>query len=136
MSETFGTSVRNRLVGATGALLATQLVHELVPGRQGQGGEPWLGLVGGFLGLATTLVAIVAAVRRWPAAGKLAVLTGGGVIAGFALYHGLPVKTSLTNSYWDSATIWQWLTLFAVGAAGAWCIWTGTRPRYGQGNDR
>ena len=88
-----------RLVWAAAALPAANLVHALVPAPGGQN-EALAGPIMGTIVTVGALVAFAGLVRRKAWAPALAAATGVATIAGFALFHALPLRSEVTEPYW------------------------------------
>ncbi len=112
-----------RLIWAAAALPVLQIVHGIVPGPEGQV-EGAFGKVIGTIGTTLGFLALLAVLRGWPGATRLVRIAGAGVPLAFILYHALPLETVVSQPYWGdgAASLAQWLTVFAVIAAGAWMI--------------
>jgi hypothetical protein len=50
----------------------------------------------------------------------LAIASGVGVSVGFLLYHGSPIHSQFTNTYWGRGTVLDWAVVLLCVAAGAW----------------
>ena len=126
--------VRRRLMAATAALAALQLVHLLDVLRYDDTAS-FPGVLadrqaGVGIGLASFAFALLA--LRHPAARTMTIAASVIVAGGFVLHHGIPVHLEgLTNPYWTSAdgnrADWfRWATvlvLIALGAGTATAAW-------------
>jgi hypothetical protein len=117
-------SDRRRLRWAAAALPVVNVIHALAPAPHHQHEA----IAGPIMGTIVTLGAIVALAglirgREWAA--RLALIVAGATAAGFALFHALPVRTSVTEPYWGddgSASTAQVLTLVLIAAVVAWVV--------------
>jgi hypothetical protein len=117
-------TIGRRLVWAAAALPVANVIHALAPAPHHQHEA----IAGPIMGTIVTLGAIVALaglIRRKEWAPRLALIVGGATAAGFALFHALPVRTSVTEPYWGddgSASTAQALTLVLIAAVVAWVV--------------
>ena len=112
-----------RLALASGALFAAQVLHlveVIAAGPVGIEGEGGIGEPLGLLGMIGAGVAAIAALNRRSYAIPLALASGVGVGAGFLLYHGSPIHSQFTNTYWGRGTVLDWAVVLLCVAAGAW----------------
>ena len=112
-----------KLALASGALFAAQVLHlveVIAAGPVGIEGEGGIGEPLGLLGLIGSGVAMIAALNRRSYAIPLALASGVGVAVGFLLYHGVPIHSQLTNTYWGRGTVLDWAVVLLCVAAGAW----------------
>lgn len=115
---------QNRLAIAAITLLGAQLLHDVevsFAGDRLKGESGAFGLLIGLVGLTATIVALVAALRRARSAPLLVGATGAAVAVGFVLYHGFPVDSAVTNSYWQRGNAVDWAVVLVCIAVGAWC---------------
>jgi hypothetical protein len=117
------------LLWAAGALPVVNVVHALVPAPHHQNEA----IAGPIMGTALTLAAIAAfagLLRRRAWAPRLAVATAVATIAGFALFHALPVETAVTEPYWgDGSTNGAQVASLALIVATAGALWTAACAR-------
>jgi hypothetical protein len=112
-----------KLALAAGLLFAAQIAHlvEVIAfgpvSIQGEGG---IGEPLGLLGLIGAGMAAIAAKNERSYAIPLALASGVGVAAGFLLYHGAPIHSQLTNTYWGRGTVLDWAVVLLCVAAGVW----------------
>ena len=112
-----------RLALAAGLLFAAQIAHlveVIVAGPVGIEGEGGIGEPLGLLGLIGAGAAAIAARSHRRYAIPLALASGVGVAVGFLLYHGAPIHSQLTNTYWGRGTVLDWAVVLLCVAAGAW----------------
>jgi hypothetical protein len=112
-----------KLALASGLLLGAQVLHlveVIAAGPVGIEGEGGIGEPLGLLGLIGAGVAMIAALNKRSYAIPLAVASGVGVAAGFLLYHGTPIHSQLTNTYWGRGTVLDWAVVLLCVAAGVW----------------
>jgi hypothetical protein len=112
-----------KLALASGALLAAQVLHlveVIAAGPVGIEGEGGIGEPLGLLGLIGAGVAMIAALNRRTYAIPFAIASGAGVALGFLLYHGAPIHSQFTNTYWGRGTVLDWAVVLLCVAAGAW----------------
>src|SRR5947209_4298827 len=112
-----------RLALASGLLLGAQILHlveVIAAGPVGIKGEGGIGEPPGLLGLIGAGMALIAALNRRSYAIPLAIASGAGVAVGFLLYHGAPIHSQLTNTYWGRGTVLDWAVVLLCVAAGAW----------------
>ena len=111
----------SRLVWATTALVVLQIVHGFIPGDAEE--EQGWGLYFGLFALIAALTALFGVLRRRSWGPTLSAPNGVLTGAGFLVYHGLPEQMVWNNPYWGdgSGTVLQWLSVWAVVAAGIWC---------------
>src|SRR5256885_11523944 len=112
-----------KLALAAGLLLAAQLAHlveVIVAGPVSIAGEGGIGEPFGLLGLLGAGLAMIAALNKRSYAIPLAIVSGVGVAAGFLLYHGAPIHSQLTNTYWGRGTVLDWAVVLLCVAAGVW----------------
>jgi hypothetical protein len=112
-----------KLALASGALMAAQIVHlveVIAAGPVGIEGEGGIGEPLGLLGLIGAGVAMIAALNHRSYSIPLALASGVGVAVGFLLYHGAPIHSQLTNTYWGRGTVLDWAVVLVCVAAGAW----------------
>ena len=119
-----------QLTWAAVSLLVAQIAHtvaafwgpEVVEGsNEGAVGEPL-----GLLALIASSVAIGGAARRSSWAPWLGAVTGLSVAVGFVLYHGIPVHSFFTNTYWRSGVSFvDWAVVALCVAAGVWTFVVG-----------
>ncbi|MDT4938358.1 MAG: hypothetical protein QOG80_2029 [Pseudonocardiales bacterium] len=113
-----------KLALASGALVGAQLLHlveVIVAGPVSVQGEGGIGEPLGLLGLIGAGMAMIAALNHRRYAIPLAQASGIGVSVGFLLYHGAPIHSQLTNTYWGRGTVLDWAVVLVCVAAGAWC---------------
>ena len=125
-----------RLKWAATFLLLAQVAHTVaafwgpkLPEGSTEGG---LGEPLGLLALIASAVSIGGAARRSSWAPWLGAVTGLSVAVGFVLYHGIPVHSWFTNTYWRSGVSFvDWAMVALCVAAGVWAfvvgrsLWTG-----------
>jgi hypothetical protein len=113
----------SRIVPATAALIAIQVIHAAIPAKTDA--EGYVGLVAGLFALVASVTALVGLVRHRPWARPLSGLTGISVAVGFVLYHALPIHSALTNPYFgtDNIGLLQWAPVIGTIAIGLWCGW-------------
>lgn len=114
-----------KLALAAGLLLAAQLAHliEVIAfGPVSIDGEGGIGEPLGLLGLIGAGMAMIAAINRRSYSIPLAIASGAGVAVGFVLYHGAPIHSQLTNTYWGRGTVLDWAVVVLCVAAGAWAV--------------
>jgi hypothetical protein len=112
-----------KLALASGLLLGAQILHlveVIAAGPVSIEGEGGIGEPLGLLGLIGAGVAMIAALNRRSYAIPLALASGVGVAAGFLLYHGAPIHSQLTNTYWGRGTVLDWAVVLLCVAAGVW----------------
>ena len=112
-----------KLALAAGLLLAAQLAHlveVIVAGPVSIEGEGGIGEPLGLLGLLGAGLAMIAALNKRSYAIPLAIASGVGVAAGFLLYHGAPIHSQLTNTYWGRGNVLDWAVVLLCVVAGAW----------------
>lgn len=112
-----------KLALASGLLLGAQLTHlveVIFAGPVSIKGEGGIGEPLGLLGLIGAGMAMIAALNRRNYAIPLAIASGVGVAGGFLLYHGAPIHSQLTNTYWGRGTVLDWAVVLLCVAAGAW----------------
>jgi hypothetical protein len=112
-----------KLALAAGLLFAAQIAHlveVILAGPVGIKGEGGIGEPLGLLGLVGAGMAALAARNKRNYAIPLALASGAGVAAGFLLYHGSPIHSQLTNTYWGRGTVLDWAVVLLCVAAGAW----------------
>ena len=112
---------RGNLVWATTALVVLQIVHGFIPGDAEE--EQGWGLYLGLIALVVALTALFGVLRRRWWGPNLSALSGVTTGLGFLVYHGLPEQMTWNNPYWGdgSGTALQWISVWAVAAAGVWC---------------
>jgi hypothetical protein len=113
-----------KLALAAGALLGAQVLHlveVIVAGPVSIKGEGGIGEPLGLLGLIGAGMAVIAALNHRRYAIPLGLANGLGVAVGFLLYHGAPIHSQLTNTYWGRGTVLDWAVVLLCVAAGAWC---------------
>ncbi len=109
-----------RLTWVAATLPVANVLHGLAPGHDNQMEAIAGPIMGAVLTVAVvTLVGLVRH-RRW--APRFAAAVGLATIAGFVLFHALPVRTEVTESYWGdgAATAQQWLSLALIGGVSVW----------------
>jgi hypothetical protein len=113
----------SRIVPATAALIAIQVIHGAIPAKTDA--EGYTGLVLGLVALIASIVALVGLVRGRSWARPLSGLTGVSVAVGFVLYHALPIHSLFTNPYFgtDNIGLLQWAPVIAAIGIGLWCGW-------------
>jgi hypothetical protein len=114
-----------RLALASGLLLGAQVLHTvevIAAGPVGIKGEGGIGEPLGLLGLIGAGVAMIAALNRRSYAIPLAIASGVGVAVGFLLYHGAPIHSQFTNTYWGRGTVLDWAVVLLCVAAGVWAV--------------
>ncbi len=112
------------LLWAAAALPVANVVHALAPAADGQH-EAVAGPIMGTLLTVGGIAAFVGLLRGRPWAPRLALVVGVATLAGFALFHALPARTSVTEPYWGhhgSATAGQVATLVVIAAVAVWLI--------------
>jgi hypothetical protein len=112
-----------KLALASGLLLGAQVLHlveVIATGPVGIEGEGGIGEPLGLLGLIGAGMAMIAALNRRSYAIPLAIASGVGVAAGFLLYHGTPIHSQFTNTYWGRGTVLDWAVVLLCVAAGVW----------------
>jgi hypothetical protein len=113
-----------RLVWAAAALPAANVVHALVPAPGGQN-EAIAGPIMGTIVTVGALVAFAGLVRRKAWAPALAVATAVATIAGFALFHALPLRSQVTEPYWGhhgTTNGAQVVSLALIVVAAGWVV--------------
>jgi hypothetical protein len=83
-------------------------------------GEGGIGEPLGLLGLIGAGIAAIAAFNRRSYAVPLTLISGVSVALGFLLYHGAPIHSQLTNTYWGRGNVLDWFVVLLCVAAGAW----------------
>ncbi|MBV8959897.1 MAG: hypothetical protein JO087_14105 [Actinobacteria bacterium] len=113
----------SRIVPATAALIAIQVIHGAIPAKTNA--EGYTGLVLGSIALVASIVALVGLRRERPWARTLSGVTGVSVAVGFVLYHALPIHSYFTNPYFgtDNIGLLQWAPVIGAIAIGLWCGW-------------
>jgi len=113
----------SRIVPATAALIAIQVIHAAIPAKTDA--EGYTGLVLGIIALIASIVALVGLRQGRPWARSLSGLTGVSVAVGFVLYHALPIHSYFTNPYFgtDNIGLLQWTPVVLAVAIGLWCGW-------------
>jgi hypothetical protein len=104
-------------------LFAAQIAHlvEVIAfGPVSIKGEGGIGEPLGLLGLIGAGMAAIAAKNKRSYSIPLALANGIGVAAGFLLYHGAPIHSQLTNTYWGRGNALDWFVVLLCVAAGAW----------------
>lgn len=117
-------SCTRRLTWAAATLPLANVIHALAPAPHHQH-EATAGPVMGTIVTVAAIVAFAGLVRRRAWAPRLALVTAGATAAGFALFHALPVQTSVTEPYWGgdgSASTAQVLTLGLIAASVLWVV--------------
>ena len=112
-----------KLSHAAGLLFAAQIAHlveVIVAGPVSIEGEGGIGEPLGLLGLIGAGMAAIAARNKRSYSITLALLSGVGVAGGFLLYHGAPIHSQLTNTYWGRGNVLDWAVVLLCVAAGAW----------------
>jgi hypothetical protein len=112
------------LLWAAAALPVANVVHALAPAAHHQH-EAIAGPIMGTLLTAGGIAAFVGVLHRRSWAPALALAVGVATIAGFALFHALPLQTAVTEPYWGengSATAGQAATLVLIAAVAVWLI--------------
>ncbi len=110
------------LLWAAAALPVANVVHALAPAADNQH-EAVAGPIMGTLLTVGGIAAFAGLLRRRPWAPVLALVVGVGTLAGFALFHALPVNTEATEPYWGehgSATAGQVATLVVIVVVAVW----------------
>ena len=108
---------------AAGLLFAAQITHlveVIIAGPVSIKGEGGIGEPLGLLGLIGAGMAAIAAKNERSYSITLALLSGVGVSAGFLLYHGAPIHSQLTNTYWGRGNVLDWAVVLLCVAAGVW----------------
>jgi len=108
---------------AAGLLFAAQIAHlveVIVAGPVSVKVEGGIGEPLGLLGLIGAGMAAIAAKNHRTYAIPLALVSGVSVAAGFLLYHGAPIHSQLTNTYWGRGTVLDWFVVLLCVAAGVW----------------
>ena len=98
------------------------LVEVIVAGPVSVKGEGGIGEPLGLLGLIGAGMAAIAAKNARSYSIPLALASGAGVAAGFLLYHGAPIHSQLTNTYWGRGTVLDWAVVLLCVAAGVWTV--------------
>jgi len=113
----------SRIVPATAALIAIQVIHAAIPAKTDA--EGYTGLVLGIIALIASITALVGLRQEKPWARPLSGLTGLSIAVGFVLYHALPIHSYFTNPYFgtDNIGILQWTPVVFAIAIGLWCGW-------------
>ena len=113
----------SRIVPATAALIAIQVIHAAIPAKTDA--EGYTGLVLGIIALIASIAALVGLRQDKSWARSLSGLTGVSVAIGFVLYHALPIHSYFTNPYFGTRNIGllQWAPVIGAIAIGLWCGW-------------
>ena len=114
-----------KLALAAGLLMAAQIAHlvEVIAfGPVSIEGEGGIGEPLGLLGLIGAGMAMIAALNRRSYSIPLTIASGASVAVGFLLYHGAPIHSQLTNTYWGRGTVLDWAVVLLCVAAGAWAV--------------
>lgn len=112
-----------KLATAAGLLFAAQIAHlvEVIAfGPVSIEGEGTIGEPFGLLGLIGAGMAAIAAKNQRSYAIPLAIVSGVSVAAGFLLYHGAPIHSQFTNTYWGRGNVLDWVVVLLCVAAGVW----------------
>ena len=112
-----------KLALAAGALLGAQVLHlveVIAAGPVGIEGEGAIGEPLGLLGMIGAGVAMIAALNRRSYAIPLSIVSGLSVAVGFLLYHGAPIHSQFTNTYWGRGDVLDWAVVLLCVAAGLW----------------
>jgi hypothetical protein len=114
----------SHLVIAAALLPAANVVHALAPAVDGQP-EAIAGPVMGTVVTISAVVALIGLLRDRPWAPVLALASGLATIAGFALFHAIPVQSDVTEPYWGhhgATNAAQVTTLVVIAAAAIWLV--------------
>jgi hypothetical protein len=127
-----------KLALAASLLFAAQMAHlvEVIAfGPVSVAGEGGVGEPLGLLGLIGSGMAAIAAHNKRSYAIPLALASGLGVAVGFLLYHGAPIHSQLTNTYWGRGNVVDWAVVLLCVAAGAWTTKVALELREGAPNE-
>ena len=112
-----------KLATAASLLFAAQIAHlveVIIAGPVSVEGEGGIGEPLGLLGLIGAGMAAIAARNGRSYSIPLALASGVGVAAGFLLYHGAPIHSQFTNTYWGRGNVLDWFVVLLCVAAGVW----------------